>query len=92
LGIALEGSVNGVTALARSFIDGTLNSARKVISVHTLKPEQLKPADVKASLKGAKKLPATRGENLPELATYRKVDLPGERMSWVKDVAQTNNK
>jgi len=83
----LGGTINGTVALAngRSFMNGTLNSGTNTIPIQTIKPEQLKPADVKESLKGAEKLPTTRGENLPEPATYRKVDLPGERTEWVRE-------
>ncbi|MCT4646087.1 MAG: TIGR02269 family lipoprotein [Carboxylicivirga sp.] len=32
-------------------------------------------------------LPQTRTDNLPEPATFRKIDLPGERTAWVKETS-----
>jgi hypothetical protein len=86
VGAFIGGSINGTSATlnGKSFFSGNLNSSTNSITVHSLKIETLKPAEVKTYMKSAEALPPIRQNNLQRTATFRKVDLPGERTAWVK--------
>ncbi|WP_346728180.1 TNT domain-containing protein [Marinifilum caeruleilacunae] len=90
-GALLGGSVNGGIAKlnGRSFWNGSLNSGPTTMPAQTLEPKILKPNEIKTPMRKPESLPQTRTDNLPEPATFRKVDLPGERTYWVRDNVQT---